>query len=100
MEITGVVVMEMRNDHVPDHVGLDADELERLHWAAQELPPAFGCGLFGEAGIDDNAALGRDCHPHEIIHRHRGVMRVAHYEMIPAHGVAGRVSNRKDFVLG
>jgi hypothetical protein len=41
-----------------------------------------------EAGVDDEAAASSSCQPHEIVHRHRAVVRIAADEMIAAPRIA------------
>jgi hypothetical protein len=65
------------------------------------VPPAASRGdLGGKAGVDDETALGSDCGPDEIIHRHRPVMRVAADEVIGAPGVALGIADRVKLVFG
>ena len=56
IEIAGVVVMQMRHDHVPDGVGRNAELGQRVDRIERELAGA-GPRLFGvEAGIDQDVA--------------------------------------------
>src|SRR2546430_8399821 len=56
---------------------------------SQEGAPALGRDLRGESDVDDDAALPPHRDPHEIIHRHRRVVRIATDEMVAAPRRAG-----------
>ena len=81
MKIADMVVVHMGQDHVLDRARVDAEQAERLHRATQEraLAPFRYFGV--KAGIDDDGPTPAPCHPDEIVHRHRPVMRIAADEM-------------------
>ena len=95
-----VVIMHVGQDHVLHRLRIDPDERQRPGRAAQ-MAAAARCGnLRGEAGVDHHRAVRRDRHPHEVVHRHRAVMRVAADEMIGAPGIALGVADRVELVFG
>jgi len=99
VEIPDVIVMQMREHDVPDGATVYADQRERLDRAAQKPPLARRGDLGGKAGIDYDGVLRRDRDPHEIIHRHRAVMRVAADEMVGAPSIAFGVTDRVELVF-
>lgn len=100
VKIADMVVVHVGQHNVLDGVAVDADEGQRLDRAAQKPPLARRCDLGGKAGVDDHGMLRRDCGPHEIIHRHRAVMRVAADKMVGTPGVALGVTDRVELVFG
>ena len=90
-----MVVMHVADDDVADLVGIDPDRLEAVARRAQEVAAALFRHRLVEAGVEDEGAVLADDRPHEIIERHRPVMRVAAIEILScpaivvgiAHGV-------------
>lgn len=99
VKITDMVVMHVRQHNVPDGIAVDADQGQRLDRTAQKPPLGRRGNLGSKAGIDDDGMMWRDCDPHEIVHRHRAVMRVAADKMVGAPGVALGVTDRVELVF-
>ena len=96
VEAARVVVVGMRQDHVGDGTGVDTDRRQRLGRGAQEAPVAARRVERAEAGVDDPGLVVADDRPHEVVHRHRSVVRIAAEEVLAAPGVALRVLHRVD----
>jgi hypothetical protein len=99
VKIADMVVMHVGEHDVLHRTGVDADQGECLDRAAKKPAFARRGDLRGKAGIDDDGMVRRDRGPHEIIHRHRAVMRVAADEMVGTPGVALSVADRIDLVF-
>jgi hypothetical protein len=99
VKIADMVVMHVGQHDILDGIAVDAQQGQRLDRAAQKPPLARRGDLGGKAGVDDDGMMRRDCDPHEIVHRHRGVMRIAADEMIRASGVALGVTDRVELVF-
>ena len=84
VEISHMVVMQMREDDIFDRIRIDVERAERLYRTAQERPFPLLRYLRVETGVDDEGAPSSFRHPHEIVHRHRPIVRVAADEMIAA----------------
>jgi len=67
VEIAGVVVMEVGDDHVRNAVGIDADEAQRIDRMAQPFAAAPNGGFVGKAGVEDKSGIAAPRHPDEII---------------------------------
>src|SRR5205807_8606753 len=89
----------MREDHILDRIHIDAERAERFHRTAQERPLALLRYLRIEAGVDDESTPPSSRHPHEVVHRHRPVVRVAADEMVAAPRLAGGIADGKEFVF-
>jgi hypothetical protein len=50
--------------------------------------------------IDDVGAAGPHRCPHEVVHRHGGLVRIAADEVVAPQGVAGGIAQREDLVFG
>src|SRR4051812_7865994 len=70
VEIAGVVVVQMRENHVLDVGSVDIERGKRLYRAAQVISPALLRDLGIEPGVDDEDAAASPRQPHEIVHRH------------------------------
>jgi hypothetical protein len=99
VKIADMVVVHVREHNVLDGIAVHAEQRERLDRAAQKPPLARGGDLGGKAGIDDDGMMRRDRDPHEIIHRHRAVMRVAADKMVGTPGVALGVTDRVELIF-
>ena len=100
IEIAGVVVMQMGDDHVANGVGRHAEIRQRVDRIERELARAR-LRLFGiEAGIDQDVATAPSDQPDEIIEvQRRGLVRIGGQEI----HVGGarrhrRIAQRVDFV--
>jgi hypothetical protein len=100
MKPADVVVVQVREDHVLHGVAIDADELQGLDRVAQEGALALLRGLLGEAAVDHEGALGAFRDPHEVVHRHRPVVRIAADEMVRPPRLARRIADGEEFVFG
>ena len=99
VEISHMVVMQMREDDIFDLVRTDVERTKRLHRATQERPLSL-LGYFRvESGINDKGATSSSCQPHEIVHRHRAVVRIAADEMIAAPRIAGCIADGEELVF-
>jgi hypothetical protein len=99
VEIPHVVVMQMREDNVFDISRIDTEPTQRLHRTAQECPLPPLCYVGIESSVDDESAAASSRHPHEIVHRHRAVVRIAADEMIAAPRIAGGIADGKELVF-
>ena len=91
--------MQMGEDHILDRIHIDVERAERLDRTTQERPVSLLRYFRVEAGVDDEGAAASLRHPHEVVHRHRPVMRVAADEMIAAPRLAGRIADGEEFVF-
>src|ERR1700722_1760034 len=99
VEISDMVVMQMGQNDVFNRIGIDTEGCERLHRVAQECALA-PCRYFGvEAGIDHKGSAAAFCHPDEIIHRHRPIMRIATDKVVAAPRLTGGITERKQLVI-
>ena len=92
-----VIVVHMGDD-VLDVLALDAKECESLMRLPHQRALALGGHSCIEAGVDKDHALLVAHQPHEIIHRHRRIVRVAADKVVGAAGVALRVPDGKNFI--
>src|SRR5215216_6655083 len=99
VEISRMVIMQMREDDILDRIRIDVECAERLHRATQECPFPLLRYLRVEAGVDDESTPSSFCHPHEVVHRHRAVVRIAADEMLAPPRLAGGVADGKEFVF-
>ena len=99
VKIADMVVVHVGKHDVLDGIAVDAEQGQRLDRAAQKPPLACRGDLGGKAGVDDDGMMRRDRDPHEIVHRHRTVMRVAADEMVGTPGIALGVADRVELVL-
>jgi len=94
-----MVVMKMGENDIFNRIRINAEPGERLHRTAQKR--AFA--LFGhfrvKAGVDDKRSAAAPCHPHEVIHRHRPVVRIAADEVRAASRVTGGITDSKELVI-
>jgi hypothetical protein len=98
VEISDVVVMEMREDHIFDRVRIDVEQSQRLYRAAQERSLSPLRHFLPKAGVDDERSSLSLCQPHEIVHRHRAIVRVAADEVIAAARLAGGVADGEELI--
>src|SRR6188474_2753991 len=91
VEISDMVVMQMREDDILDRIHIDVERAERLHRTAQECPFPLPRYFRVEASVDDERTPSSFRHPHEIVHRHRAVVRIAADEMLAPLRLAGGV---------
>jgi hypothetical protein len=95
-----MVVVHVGQHDVLDGIAVDADQRERFDRAAQKPTLARRGDLGGKAGVDDDGMMRGDRDPHEIVHRHRAVMRVAADKMVGPSGIALGVADRVELVSG
>ena len=98
VEISDVVVMQMRKDHIFDRVRIDVEQSQRLYRTAQERSLSPLRHLLPEAGVDDKAPSLSLCQPHEIVHRHGAIVRIAANEVIAPTRLASGVADGKELV--
>jgi hypothetical protein len=89
-----MVVVHVGQHDVPDGIAVDADQGQCLDRAAQKPSLARRGDLGGKSGVDDDGMMRRDCNPHEIVLRHRVVMRVTADKMVRTPGIALGVADR------
>src|SRR6185295_7248552 len=99
VEISHMIVMQVREDDILDIIGTDIERAKRLHRATQESPLSLPGYFRVESGIDDKGATSSPCQPHEIIHRHRAVVRIAADEMLAPPRLAGGIADGKELVF-
>src|SRR5262249_50438289 len=99
IEVSDVVVMQMRENDVLDRAGIDVEQSQRFDGTAQEsaFPPRRHLRV--EAGVDDKPASPAPGEPHEIVHRHRAIMRLAADEGIGPPRLAGGVADGEELVF-
>src|SRR6185437_11941317 len=99
VEIADMVVMQMGEDDILDRLRIDVERAKRLHRTAQKrpLPPVRYFRV--EAGVDDEGTASPSCQPHEVIHRHRTVVRIAADEMVAPPRITRGVANGKKLVF-
>ena len=100
VEIAGVIVMQMGDDHVADIVGLDAERRQRVDRIERELAAARLRLRRVEAGIDQDVAPLPADQPDEVIEiGGAGLVRigqqVVHVRRARRHG---RIADGVDFV--
>src|SRR5204862_249919 len=100
VKIADMVVVHMCEHDVLDGIAVDADQRERLDRTAQKPPLARRGDLGGKAGVGDDGMMRGDRDPHEKVHRHRAVMRVAADEMLGSPRAAPGVTDRVALVFG
>ena len=101
-DIARVVVVQVRHDDVPDVGGRNAQLLQGVDRATQELAAAGPGGGLVEAGVDEIDAAAVTDDPDEIIHRHGAVMRVRRRsdEILGPAARDRRIAQGIDFVVG
>src|SRR5260370_11596127 len=98
VEIAGVVVMHVRDDHVGHLRRVDADRPQALGRRPQRLAPAPARALRIEAGIDHIGLSGADDRPDVIVERHRAVVRVAADEIRAREPLVPAIADRENLV--
>src|SRR5260370_14885732 len=98
VEIAGVVVMHVRDDHVGPLRGADADRRQALGRRRQRRAPAPARALRIEAVIDHIGLSGADDRPDVIVERHRAVVRVAADEIRAREPLVPAVADRENLV--
>ena len=94
--VAGVIVMQMRHDHVLDFVGLDADRLETIGNRPHQRTLAFLAHRLVETGIDDISAVLADDRPDVIVERLKHVRaRRRRYRLGSIGGRGGRSGRRR-----
>ena len=76
IEIAGMIVMQVSEDHVGDFIRIDPEQPQRLHWTAQMLALAADGRLFGESGVDHEHAIAAANHPHEVVQVRSELVRI------------------------
>jgi len=99
VEIADMVVMQMGENDIFNRIRVNAERGEPLDRTAQECALALFRYLRVEAGIDDKGSAAAPCHPHEIIHRHRSVVRIAADKVRAALRVTGGITDGKELVI-
>src|SRR5215831_14144089 len=100
VEVAEVVVVHVREDHVARAAGLHAQQYQTVNGTAQESALSLLRHLAGEARIDQVDGAGTRGHPHEVVHRHGPVVRIATDEMVAALRLAGGVAEGKHLEFG
>src|SRR5689334_12352911 len=93
VEIAHMIVMQMGEDDILDRGCIDAKHAERLHRTAEERPLPPGSYFRVEARVDDERTASPSCQPHEIVHWHRAVVRIAADEVLAPPRIAGGVAD-------
>src|ERR1700722_15307494 len=99
VEIAHMVVMQMGEDDIFNRIRINAERGERLHRTAQKCALALFRYFRVKAGIDDKRPAATPCHPHEVIHWSRSVVRIAADKMRAASRVTGGVADGKELVI-
>lgn len=85
-------------DHVRDLARIDADRQQTVARRMQEVAPALPGHRLVEAGIEDYRALLADDRSHEVIERHRHLVRVAAIEILARQAVMVCIAHGVDLV--
>ncbi len=93
IEIAGMVIVEMRDDHVLHRPGIDAELAQCGLDGADQGAATLGSALWGEAGVDHDDPPAAPHDPDEIVHGHGRVVRIGRADEVlegPAlmHGIA------------
>ena len=89
--------MQVREDDIADVGGRDAELGQHLDRVGHDLAAAPARHLFREPGVDDDRAAVVVHHgPQEVVHRHRGVVRVAAVEVLGPASLAMAVADGMD----
>jgi hypothetical protein len=97
--ISSVIVMQVRNDHVFDAVGLDSYRLEAIRNWPHKRTLAFLAHRLVEAGINDISALLADDRPDVVVERLEHIVRVAADIILLRVAIVMAVVDRKDFEM-
>src|SRR5262245_52739093 len=98
IEVTDVIVMQVRDDDVLHALRFDAHQRKRILDRAHELALAAGSRGGVESRINDEFPFRAAHEPDEVVERHRSVMRVAAKEILAGGTRVVRVLDRVDFV--
>ena len=93
-----VVVVHVRHDHIADRSRIDAKPGEAFRRPPEQHALALRGDFGREACIQHERAIAVAHEPHEVIHRHRRVVRIAAEKMIRAARIALCVFDREDFI--
>lgn len=96
--VSGVIVMQVRNDHVLDTIGLDSYRPEAVRNRPHKRTLALLAHRLVEAGINDISPLLADDRPDVIVERLKHIMRVAADVIFVRSAVVMAVVDREDFV--
>src|SRR3984893_17049361 len=99
VEIADMVVMQVGENDIFDRIRINAKRGEPLHRTAQKCALALFRYFGVKAGIDDKGSAAAPCHPYEVIHRHRPVMRIAADEVRGPSRVTGGITDGKELVI-
>ena len=102
VEIAGMIVMQMRDDHIPDAPAIDAERGEAVADRATQATAASGAAFRRKARVDDDAARALPQRPDVIIHRHGMIVQIAAAQKIAASKplLMHRVAQRVDLPFG
>ncbi len=82
IEVADVVVVQVRDHHVLHLRRVHAEQPQPLGRAAQVVPRALERHGFREAGVHHHFAAFAADQPHEVVERHRPVVRIAADEIL------------------
>jgi hypothetical protein len=100
IEVADVVVMQMGDHDIGDFFCLRPQHSQPLCRTPDVLAAALRRHRRGKAGVDHDLAARAADQPHEIVERHRAVVRVAADEVLGGAPRVVRVLDRVDLVLG
>src|SRR5688572_13170441 len=93
VEVTRMVVVQVCQDDILDFLRSYVERTERLYGTTQERALSPLRDFRVETGVDDKAAASPLCQPHEVVHRHRTVVRIAADEMLAPPRIAGSIAD-------
>ena len=98
VEPANMVVVQMRQDHVRRDGGINADQVEAVGRTTHEPTLATRRIVGTEPSVDYPGLAVTHDGPHEVVHGHRGVVRVAADEMIGSTCITFGVLDREDVI--
>ncbi len=99
MEVSDMVVMQMRKNNVLHLVGIDPEKLQCLNRTAQKRPLSFCRHLGRETTVDYECPLIGLGYPKKVVHWHGPFVGVTANEMVAPLRIPGRVAKGKQLVF-
>jgi len=88
IEIAGVIVMQVREDHLRNSRRIHIQEPQRLRRGPKQLAPTPRCCFLREPGIDEVVSITSPQHPNEVIQVRREFVRIGQSEVFAGMAVA------------
>src|ERR1700691_861057 len=98
IEITAMIVMQMRQDHVGHFIRIDVEQPKRIDGTAQMLALTPDGRFFSESCVDDEHAIAAPHHPNEIVEVGPVFVRIGQDVALSWMAISQMtVTNRKNF---